>query len=94
MIIIECPNCGPRNSGEFRFGGEYNPRPKNMKEITNEKWTDYVFLRENKVGVQKEWWYHRAGCGTWFLAERHTKSNEVVKTYMWEPANVNKEESA
>ncbi len=85
MIQIDCPNCGLRNSSEFRFGGEYNPRPKDMKEITNEEWADYVFLRENKVGVQKEWWYHRAGCGTWFLAERHTKSNQVVKTYLWEP---------
>jgi sarcosine oxidase subunit delta len=92
MIQIDCPNCGKRNSSEFRFGGEYNPRPKEIKEISNEAWADYVFLRENKLGVQKEWWYHRAGCGTWFLAERHTKSNEVIKTYMWEPAN--KEEAA
>ncbi|MCA9929287.1 MAG: sarcosine oxidase subunit delta [Anaerolineales bacterium] len=72
---------------EFRFGGEYNPRPKGMMDVSNEAWTDYVFLRENKVGVQKEWWYHRAGCGLWFLAERHTKSNGVIKTYMWKPAN-------
>jgi len=85
MIQINCPNCGVRNSNEFRFGGEYNPRPKNMMAVSNEAWTDYVFLRENKVGVQKEWWYHRAGCGVWFLAERHTKTNEVVKTYFWEP---------
>jgi sarcosine oxidase subunit delta len=56
-----------------------------MMAVSNEVWTDYVFLRENKVGVQKEWWYHRAGCGVWFLAERHTKTNEVIKTYFWEP---------
>lgn len=85
MIQIACPNCGVRNSNEFRFGGEYNPRLKNMMVVSNEEWTDYVFLRENKVGVQKEWWYHRAGCGVWFLAERHTKTNEVVNTYFWEP---------
>ncbi|MCP5096367.1 MAG: sarcosine oxidase subunit delta [Chloroflexi bacterium] len=84
MIIIDCPNCGSRNSSEFRFGGEYNPRPKGVKDISNEAWTDYAFLRENKLGVQKEWWYHRAGCGIWFLAERHTKSNEVIKTYLWD----------
>ena len=95
MIQIECPNCGMRNSNEFRFGGEYNSRPKNMVAVSNEEWADYVFLRENKVGVQKEWWYHRAGCGVWFLAERHTKSNEVVKTYFWQPAaTVDEEESA
>jgi sarcosine oxidase delta subunit len=27
--------------------------------------------------VQKEWWYHRAGCGRWFLLERHTQTNEL-----------------
>ena len=39
-------------------------------------------MRANAVGVQKEWWYHGAGCGSWFVAERHTRSNEVVKTYL------------
>ena len=84
MIQIDCPNCGKRNVGEFRFGGEYNPRPKEMMDVSNEAWTDYVFLRENKVGAQKEWWYHRAGCGLWFLAERHTKSNKVKRAYLWD----------
>ena len=84
MIQINCPNCGIRNVSEFRFGGEYNPRPKAMMDVSNEEWTDYVFLRQNRVGVQKEWWYHRAGCGAWFLAERHTKSNKVESAYLWD----------
>ena len=83
MILIECPNCGKRNAQEFRFGGEYRPRPKLPMETPELEWADYIFMRENKVGVQKEWWYHRAGCQLWFLAERHTKSNEVRKTYRW-----------
>jgi heterotetrameric sarcosine oxidase delta subunit len=85
MIQINCPNCGVRNVSEFRFGGEYNPRPKAMMmDVSNKEWTDYVFLRENRVGVQKEWWYHRTGCGAWFLAERHTKSNKVESAYLWD----------
>ena len=28
MLLLTCPNCGHRNSSEFRFGGEYNSRPK------------------------------------------------------------------
>ena len=83
MMILDCPNCGARNVSEFRFGGEYNPRPKDIRTVSNEVWADYVFLRENKVGVQVEWWYHRYGCGLWLLAERHTKSNKVEKTYRW-----------
>lgn len=84
MILLECPNCGLRNTQEFRFGGEYNPRPAAPMETSNATWTNYIYMRDNKVDVQEEWWYHRAGCGRWFLAERHTKTNEVKKTYMWQ----------
>ncbi|MFQ5614185.1 MAG: sarcosine oxidase subunit delta [Anaerolineae bacterium] len=85
MILLTCPNCGERNVAEFRFGGEYNPRPANPAAASNEEWVDYLYLKENKLGVQKEWWYHRAGCGLWFLAERHTKTQVVQQTYLWEP---------
>lgn len=85
MIRINCPNCGSRNSLEFRYGGEYNPRPSEPKEVPEAVWTEYMYMRNNRWGVQKEWWYHRAGCGLWFLAERHTHSNEVLKTYRWAP---------
>ncbi|NIO07377.1 MAG: sarcosine oxidase subunit delta, partial [Deltaproteobacteria bacterium] len=67
MILIECPNCGPRNSQEFRYGGEYNPRPKKPAEASPLEWTDYVYMRANRLGNQVEWWYHRAGCQLWFL---------------------------
>jgi sarcosine oxidase, subunit delta len=85
MIILTCPNCGERNVAEFRFGGEYNPRPDGSTEVPRAAWADYLYLKENKLGVQKEWWYHRAGCGLWFLAERHTKTQVVTKTFLWEP---------
>lgn len=85
MILIECPNCGPRNAQEFRYGGEYNPRPKDPNHVSEDAWTDFVYMRANQNGLQKEWWYHRAGCQIWFLAERHTRTNEVIKTYRWQP---------
>ena len=81
MILLNCPNCGERNVAEFRFGGEEKTRPETPDGTA---WTDYLYLKENKFGVQREWWYHRAGCGLWFLAERHTKSHVVEKTYLWE----------
>jgi len=83
MILLTCPNCGPRSVQEFRFGGEYNPRPAAPRQADDAAWADYLFLKANKLGLQKEWWYHRAGCGLWFLAERHTKSNRVTATYRW-----------
>jgi sarcosine oxidase subunit delta len=86
MLLLTCPNCGERNITEFRFGGEVKRRPKEPEEnAANSAWVDYLYLKENILGVQKEWWYHRAGCGLWFLAERHTKTQVVERTYLWEP---------
>ena len=84
MFLLTCPNCGPRNVSEFRFGGEYNPRPADPLATSAEQWTDYEFMRANLQGVQVEWWYHRSGCGLWFLAERHTQTNEVIATHRWQ----------
>lgn len=36
-------------------------------------------MRRNVAGVQQEWWYHRLGCKVWFLAERDTRTNEVLR---------------
>jgi sarcosine oxidase delta subunit len=30
--------------------------------------------------VQREWWYHRAGCREWLQAVRNTVTNEVIET--------------
>lgn len=84
MLVLECPNCGARNVQEFRYGGEYNPRPVDPGAVDDHTWTTYVYMRRNRLGVQKEWWYHRAGCGLWFLAERDTKSNRVARTTLWQ----------
>jgi len=87
MLILTCPNCGPRNVAEFRFGGETNPRPADPSALSDEAWADFVYLRRNAMGAETEWWYHRAGCGLWFLAERDTLTNEVKRTWEWKPEN-------
>jgi heterotetrameric sarcosine oxidase delta subunit len=78
-FLVGCPNCGARGAYEFRFGGEYRRRPK--PEASNDEWVEYVYNRANLDGVQKEWWYHRDGCGRWFVAERDTTTNLVKATY-------------
>ena len=85
MVIIDCPHCGKRNQSEFRYGGEYNARPKDPMAADDKQWSNYVYIKDNKAGVQREWWYHRTGCGTWFLAERNTKTNVFDRTWLWEP---------
>ena len=75
-FLLECPNCGPRDVYEFRFGGERQTRPG--PDASREAWTEYLYFRTNTAGPQIEWWYHRMGCRTWFLAERDTRTNEVL----------------
>ena len=50
--------------------------------------TDYVYFRDNVAGLQREWWYHRKGCKTWFVAERDTRTNEVLRTLIPAPTGV------
>ena len=85
-FLLSCPHCGPRDVNEFRYQGEVTNRP--APDSTLRELTDYVYFRDNVAGVQREWWYHRIGCGLWFVAERDTRTNEVVKVEVPEPAAV------
>ncbi len=76
-FLLPCPHCGPRDVYEFATTGEVLARPKELPTLR--ELTDYVYFRRNAAGVQREWWYHRLGCGSWFLAERDTRTNEVLE---------------
>jgi len=76
--LLECPNCGIREITDFGFGGEVSRRP--ASEPSRRELFTYVYFRRNAAGVQREWWIHRSGCRAWFLAERDTRTNEVLWT--------------
>ena len=63
---------------EFAYAGEVTTRP--VSTPTMRELTSYLYFRRNVAGVQREWWYHRKGCKTWFVAERDTRTNEVRRT--------------
>ena len=77
-FLLPCPNCGPRPVDEFTCTGEVTVRPKSDPSLRD--LTDYLYFKHNVAGVQREWWYHRSGCAAWFLAERDTRTNEVLFT--------------
>ena len=83
-FLLPCPHCGPRDVNEFTTTGEVLTRPKDRPTLR--ELTDYIYFRRNTAGVQREWWYHRQGCGTWFLAERDTRSNEILAVSLPETA--------
>jgi len=77
-FTITCPICGKRDGYEFRFGGEERgPRP-DESDLTPADWAGFVHMRRNVGGVQREWWYHKEGCGSWFAIWRDTLSNLEV----------------
>jgi sarcosine oxidase subunit delta len=83
-FLLHCPHCGPRDVAEFHYQGEVTRRPLSQPSLR--ELTEYVYFRDNRAGVQREWWYHRLGCGLWFVAERDTRTNEVLRTEVHKPA--------
>jgi heterotetrameric sarcosine oxidase delta subunit len=78
-FLLLCPNCGGRDAYEFRFGGEERKRPS--FSATEKEWADYVYMKKNVAGAEREWWYHRLGCKKWLIAIRDTRDNSVSKTF-------------
>jgi sarcosine oxidase subunit alpha len=81
-FLLNCPNCGPRDVAEFRYGGQILPEPPSPLPL---------FPSEGERGrgegaganlpeVQHERWYHRHGCRRWLSARRDVRTNEVVET--------------
>jgi sarcosine oxidase subunit delta len=81
MKILHCPVNGPRPIQEFLYGGTVRPQPEPSHQ-TDAQWADYVFHRSGEPGIKQEWWYHLAS-GTWFIAERDTVKDEIIRTYLF-----------
>lgn len=74
-LRISCPNCGIRSYTEFSFGGEVPPHRADGE--TEDEEFERVWLRRNAAGLQRERWFHAAGCRRWLTLERDTVTNEV-----------------
>ncbi len=81
MKQLRCPINGLRPLQEFLFGGEVRPMP-DPNSVSDQQWAEYVFHRSGAPGIKREWWYHIAS-GVWFIAERDTLRDQVVRTYLY-----------
>jgi len=79
MKLMRCPLNGERNISEFVYGGEVAAMP-DPKGCSDAEWADYLFGRDNARGLVREWWCH-AATTYWFIAERDTATDEIVRTY-------------
>ena len=78
MKTLDCPLNGPRNISEFAYGGEVQEMPAVDAGVRD--WAEYVFIENNTRGVVREWWIHLP-TSYWFIAERDTSSNDVLRTF-------------
>ncbi|MDE0371264.1 MAG: sarcosine oxidase subunit delta [Rhodospirillales bacterium] len=84
MKILTCPLNGPRNIAEFTYGGEYRV-PPDPDAASDRDWAEHVFFHDNPDGVVLEWWCHTASA-FWFLVERDTRSDEILRVLRAEEA--------
>lgn len=83
MMLIPCPECGPRNENEFHYGGAAHvPYPEQGGAgLSEEEWAHFLFYRANPKGLMAERWLHSAGCRRWFNAVRDTVTYEIAAVY-------------
>lgn len=82
MLLIDCPNCGPRDETEFHYGGQAHvPYPADPYALSDRQWAEYLFYRDNDRGLYAERWSHSAGCRKWFNAVRDTLTYDFTAIY-------------
>jgi sarcosine oxidase subunit delta len=82
MKLMTCPLNGPRQISEFAYGGELRDVP-DPSTASDAEWTDYVFNRNSLPAVKREWWCHTPS-GVWFIAERDTLTDTILRTYLYQ----------
>ena len=79
MKLLACPLNGPRNIEEFQYLGPVRESP-DPDALTDGQWARHLFRAENRPGIMLEWWRHTPS-NTVFLAERHTVTNDILRTF-------------
>jgi sarcosine oxidase subunit delta len=78
LKIIDCPLNGPRPLLEFVYGGEVRSMP-DPERCSDAEWSAYLFNRASVPGVKREWWCHTPS-GYWFIVERDTVRDLILRT--------------
>jgi sarcosine oxidase subunit delta len=82
---IPCPFCGLRDAAEFSYLGDATLRRPDTSMGGTEidaALFDYVYLRDNPAGPLREYWYHSAGCHSWLVVQRDTRTHQIIAASM------------
>lgn len=82
MKLMPCPINGLRPVSEFFYWGEMRDMP-DPDAASDAEWAAYVFNRNGAAGIKREWWCHIAS-GVWFIAERDTTADRVLRTWLYQ----------
>ncbi|HVX99460.1 MAG TPA: sarcosine oxidase subunit delta [Pseudorhodoplanes sp.] len=74
---IPCPHCGTRALEEFVYLGDATKRRPDGMGAREDEVFDYVYIRANPAGPHREYWYHAAGCRSWLVVTRNTRTHEI-----------------
>ena len=77
MLQIVCPYCGERSHVESGYGGDASQPYPDLDDSDLDRWTDFVFLRDNPKGAHAEYWQHQHGCRQWLFVVRDTVTHEI-----------------
>jgi len=77
---IHCPICGQRDSREFHYRGSARLIDRPAEKAGEAEFFDYVYLRENLTGPNRELWFHESGCRSWIVAKRNVSTHEFLST--------------
>jgi len=80
MKLMPCPLNGPRSITEFVYGGSVMDALDPAGE-DDAAWADHIFGPHTPPGIVREWWCHVAS-GYWFIAERNTVTDEILRTFL------------
>ena len=75
MMLITCPNCGPRAQAEFTY--ERTVDSVVQPDADPAQAMEQLFTRANPRGLDDEVWRHTFGCRAWLVMTRHRVTHVI-----------------
>ncbi|MEI2805682.1 MULTISPECIES: sarcosine oxidase subunit delta [Paracoccaceae] len=80
MLLLPCPYCGPRDEGEFHYGGPLRALPPMDGTADAAAWQAVLGAGApsgHPGGPLREIWYHASGCERWITLSRGLVSHDI-----------------
>ncbi len=75
VLLIPCPNCGPRDESEFDYGGRAIALPP--LQSASDDWHQALHLSCDTDRRIDEHWYHAGGCECWIRVSRDLFTHDI-----------------